>query len=100
MPHFAITYEYDDRPAEMDSRRPAHRAFLSDLQQRGDLIVCGPLVSPEGDPTGGLLIVVAADAAAAGRLVDDDPYAHAGLITQRTVREWNPIIGTLAPPAS
>jgi uncharacterized protein len=100
MPHFAVTYAYADRSDDLDIHRPAHRAFLSDLQTRGDLVVCGPYVDHDADGPGALLIVVASDAAAAGRLLDDDPFALTGLITRRMVREWNPVIGTLAPPAT
>lgn len=100
MPHFAVTYAYADRSDDLDTHRPAHRAFLSDLHARGDLVVSGPYRGRDGGVPGALLIVVAADFATAGRLLDDDPFALMGLIATRSVNEWNPVIGTLAPPAT
>lgn len=71
MPHFAVTYTYADRPADLDTHRRAHRAFLGDLHRRGEVVVSGPYLGPPGEP-GALLIVIATDAAAAGWLLDDD----------------------------
>ena len=35
----------------------------------------------------------AEDEAGALALLDDDPFRRAGFIAERTVREWNPVIG-------
>ncbi|QAY70898.1 YciI family protein [Xylanimonas protaetiae] len=91
---FAVTYVYAPDPARLDAFRPEHRAFLGALHDAGSVVVSGPL--PAADGVGGaLLIVEAPDADAAAALLDDDPFRREGLVAERVVRAWVPVIGSL-----
>ncbi|WP_062226864.1 YciI-like protein [Aureimonas frigidaquae] len=79
----------NDRPdagtLRMDTR-PAHVDYLKSL---GDTLkLAGPFLADE-KPDGSLLVVEAADEAAARALAENDPYAKAGLFANTTIRRWN-----------
>ncbi len=64
--------------------RPAHLTFLE--QQIGPkLLYSGPMLDPDGNPKGSVLIIEAADDAEANALFAADPYAQAGLFEQSSV---------------
>ncbi|WP_454043767.1 YciI family protein [Cellulosimicrobium sp. Marseille-Q8652] len=96
MPIHAVTYVYPDRPAELDAVRAEHRAFLRGLHEQGTLLASGPLPATEDAPAGALLVLDAASPAAVTEILDADPFAHAGLVAERTVRPWSPVIGDWA----
>lgn len=75
--------------------RPRHREFLQDLAAQGRVAVAGPF----GDGTGGLVLYQADDEAALTALIDQDPYHLEGVIAERTVREFKPLIGAWVPEA-
>lgn len=107
MPVFAVQYDYADRPDALTEVRPAHRAFLSGLVEDGALLASGPFRTGAGEAwpaaggqaeaaragAGALLLVRAESAEAAAELLAPDPFLTAGLITQRTVRGWTPVMG-------
>jgi uncharacterized protein YciI len=70
----------------------AHRAYLRGLQERGLLLVSGPL-----DPrTGGALLLRVPDAGALealDRIRDEDPYTKAGM-AQYELLPWVPNLGS------
>jgi uncharacterized protein YciI len=76
--------------------RPRHREYLSGHAAEGRVAVAGPL----GDGTGGLTLWQAEDEAALTELIDSDPYFLEGVIAERTVREFKPVLGAWVPPAS
>ena len=81
-----------DRPGQLALRqatRPAHLAYLATLQPR--LAIVGPLLEPEGRPCGSLLLVEAADRAAAEEIAARDPYALAGLFESTVVRGFRAV---------
>lgn len=94
VPVFAVTYEYDERAGARDAVRPDHRAFLRRLNDEGVLLASGPLSGAPGP--GALLLLRADDEAAALRTLDEDPFGVAGLVADRTVRGWDPVIGPWA----
>ena len=69
--------------------RPAHVAYLDDLNARGILKVAGPFLGDEGKPTGSLVIIDAETKDAATALFAKDPYAKAGLFASVEVKAWN-----------
>ena len=84
-----------DKADSLDVRlenRPAHIDFL---KANGDAIrIAGPYVGEDGaGMTGSLLIVEAADLAAAKALAAGDPYATAGLFESVDIRPWKWVIG-------
>lgn len=91
MAYFAVFYTYSTDTERLDAVRPEHRAFLGSLE---NLVASGPLVGT--DPGRALLIFRADDAATVETLLDGDPFAEAGLVEEREVQEWNPVIGVFA----
>jgi len=87
---FAVRYTYDARAALRDQVRPEHRTFLGTLYG-GALLASGPLAD-DGAP-GALLIVTAASPEQAAALLDQDPFAQAGLIAAREIRAWTQVYG-------
>ena len=86
-----------DKPDSQELRqanRPAHIEFLDGL---GDALkLAGPFVSEDGDAMTGSLLIVEADSLADARdLVDDDPYALAGLFARTDIRPWKQVVNRL-----
>lgn len=72
----------------MDTR-PTHVAFLEKLNAEGTLKFAGPFLDGDGKPFGSLVVVEAADKAAAEAIMAEDPYAKAGLFATTEVNAWN-----------
>lgn len=96
MPIHAVTYVYPDRPADLDAVRTEHREFLRGLHAEGTLLASGPLPATGTSTAGALLVLDASSAAEVERVLDADPFAREGLVAQRTVRPWSPVIGDWA----
>ncbi|MFD2236483.1 YciI-like protein [Aureimonas populi] len=80
----------EDRPDAGTLRpdtRPAHLDYLASLGAA--LRFAGPFLDEAGKPTGSLVVVDAADEAAARAIAQADPYAGAGLFSSVTVRRWH-----------
>ena len=94
---FAVEYVYAaDSSAARDEHRPAHRTWLADLAEAGQLLASGPY----GDGAGALLIFKVQDEPHLNNLLKQDPFAAAGTIAGIRTTEWAPIIGLLAGHAS
>jgi uncharacterized protein YciI len=97
MPLFVITAV--DKPGALPVRlehRPAHLAYLAD---HGAMVkLAGPFLTAAegGDPSGSMLIVEAADLAAAEAFAAADPFAVAGLFASSKVEPWRITIGGFA----
>ena len=89
---FAVSYTYTDDVATRDEVRPGHRDFLRGLNADGVVRASGPV---DGG-IGALVIVEAESAEAALRILDADPFALRGVIAERSVRQWDVVIGGLA----
>lgn len=100
MATFAVTYAYSPATsASRDTVRPAHVEFLKDQFDGGRLLKSGPF-GPEEAP-GALLIIAGDSKADVEALMDRDPFQQAGLIQERTVRQWNIFFGAdSATPAA
>jgi uncharacterized protein len=82
-----------DKPQSVDLRmqvRPEHLKYLESLG--GSLKAAGPFTTDEGSPTGSLVIIEAADRAAAEAIAGDDPYARAGLFVSVDIKPWKWLI--------
>lgn len=80
-----------DKPAHLQVRldaRPDHVAFLDSLNAKGVLRFAGPFVGEDGKPNGSLVVVEAADRAAAETIAGSDPYAKVGLFASVDIRPW------------
>lgn len=96
MPWF-IKQETFLRPySAMQPHLAAHRAWVTQLRAAGVVISSGYLVDGQGQPGGGgLLVLQAADHAAAERLIRRDPMVCSGGVAWRLER-WVPVVGDLA----
>ena len=82
-----------DKPGNLDLRlsvRPDHLKYLESLGS--GLKAAGPLTDDTGQPTGSLVIIEAADRAAAKAMADADPYAKAALFDSVEIKPWNWLI--------
>lgn len=79
------------RPARgpgMQDVLPRHLAYQVALERGGKLFGAGPIFEDGGTtPTGGMIILRAADEAEARRIADEDPFHAAGL-RQYTLHRW------------
>lgn len=82
-----------DKPDSVSLRmsvRPDHLTYLESLGSA--LKAAGPFTTDEGSPTGSLVIIEAADRAAAQAMAENDPYAKAGLFASVEIRPWKWLI--------
>ena len=79
-----------DKPHSLQVRldnRPAHIEFLKDM---GDgLKAAGPFLDDDGNMSGSLVIIEAANRDEALAISQEDPYAKAGLFESVEIRPWN-----------
>lgn len=81
--------------AEVIPHLAAHRAWVEQLRQRGVRISSGYLVDGDGRPGGGgLLLLEAADHAAAEALIRHDPMLTSGSVDW-TLHQWIGAVGDL-----
>lgn len=92
MNFYAVQYSYIRDADALNAHRPAHREFLNGLVPEV-LVVAGAY--QDGDEPGALLIVRADTSEDAGSALDPDPFNVQQLISGRTIRLWNPGIGSL-----
>ena len=72
--------------------RPKHLAFIDAHKER--VKIAGPFTSDDGATMlGSLIIVEAADIAAARAFAAADPYAQAGLFASVEIKPWRWIVG-------
>jgi uncharacterized protein len=86
LPLFVVTYDYTDDVQAQDEVRPRHRDYLRGL---GENLVSGPT-----DAGGAFLIFDAASAEEVEGLLDQDPFKLAGVIRERRVVGWTPVLGS------
>lgn len=89
---FAVEYTYDvQRTEDLNELRPSHREFLGRLHDEGTLLASGPWL--DNAAPGALLVLRGETDTEVSRLLDDDPFHRAKLITHRTLRAWKPVFG-------
>jgi uncharacterized protein YciI len=87
---FAVEYVYTADTAKRDEVRPAHRAFLAELQEKGQLLASGPWLTGSG----ALLIFEFEDEIALKTALEHDPFAEADLVSRVRINEWTPVLGS------
>jgi len=83
-----------DRPGALELRmkvRPAHLAYLED--RAAQIRVGGPLLNENEEPVGSLLIIEAADRAAAEAFAAGDPYRKQRVFEKVEIRPWRAALG-------
>ncbi|WP_448951277.1 YciI family protein [Labrys neptuniae] len=84
-----IAHGKADAGAAADVLGEAHRAFLRELDRRGQVILGGPLRSEDGAKwSGSALMIEAPSAAAVPALLAADPYGQAGLYEDIEIHRW------------
>lgn len=82
---YAAIIEYIQDAAKVQSIRPTHRAYLTSLKERGQLVACGPFT----DNSGALIIYEAPDLEGAEKLLQNDPFHQGGVFVTYQLRPWN-----------
>jgi uncharacterized protein YciI len=67
--------------------RPAHRDFLTRLQEQGRLLGAGPWADDSG-----ALLIFDTDPAELERIIAADPYYRTPGVEIVSVREWTPVV--------
>jgi uncharacterized protein YciI len=81
---YAASIEYSQDKALVEAHRPAHRAYLTSLLERGQLVASGPYA----DGSGALIIYEADTPDGAEGLLKSDPFHAAGVFLQWQMRPW------------
>lgn len=82
-----------DKPNSLDLRMSVRPDHLTHLESLGPALkAAGPFTDDEGRPTGSLVIIEAADRAAASVIAGADPYARAGLFASVDIKPWKWLI--------
>lgn len=88
--------EAEDKPGMLEARlanRPEHLAHLEGL---GDTLkAAGALLGADGNPQGSLVVIEAADQAAAEAIAKADPFVRHGVFGTITVRPWRVALGSV-----
>jgi uncharacterized protein YciI len=83
-----------DKPRAPDLRMSVREAHLAWARERMDqLKMGGPFLDDDGAMIGSLIIVEAADLAAAQAFSADDPYTRAGLFERVDIRGFRVTLG-------
>lgn len=92
---YLVRYTQSGNAALREAKRAEHIAYRKGL---GDaLVLAGPILDAAGTPAGSVIIISAADAAAARTAVEQDPFVLAGLLE---IASMEPIrIAAMKPPA-
>jgi uncharacterized protein YciI len=85
---YAAIIEYSQDKAKIQALRPTHRQYLSQLRERGQLAIAGPIT----DDSGALIVYEAASADEAEKLLQGDPFHQNGIFLRYVLRPWNPVI--------
>ncbi len=88
-----------DKANSLDLRMATRPAHLEYLASRGSQVLLGgPYVNEQGEPIGSMLVIEAADQAAADAFGAADPYAKAGLFSSVVIRPWRQTVGPALSP--
>ena len=78
-----------DKPGSADLRANKRREHLAYLGGLGAAMkLAGPFLDDAGGPIGSLVVIEAADRAAADKIAAADPYNLAGLFSSVEIKAW------------
>lgn len=86
-----------DKPDALDLRLATREAHFAYLKAQGCVRLGGPFLDEAGNMVGSMMVIEAADLAAAEAFADNDPYKLAGLFAQSELRPWKATVGEIAP---
>ena|SRR5258708_1382054 len=84
---YAAIIAYTPDTSNIAKARPAHREYLTGLQQQGKLVISGPFT----DDRGALLVYEAETPAQVEKLIAEDPFTTQGVFMSWEIRPWNVI---------
>jgi uncharacterized protein YciI len=88
-----------DKPDSLALRLAVREAHFAFVRENAGVKLGGPFLNDDGEMAGSMIVVEAADRAAAEAWHASDPYVKAGLFVHSEVRPWkptyNPIEATL-----
>jgi hypothetical protein len=94
MKHFLLFYEAGpDYVERRPQYRTEHLALARAAQERGEMVIAGPLADPVD---GAVLMFAGKDKSVAENFARADPYVTSGMVASWHVREWTTVIGDLA----
>jgi uncharacterized protein YciI len=94
-----------DKENALSLRKATRATHVEYVRETGVVRLEGPFLDSEGDMSGSLIIIEAADIEAARSWQAADPFARAGLFAHSEVRRWKPaanqapIFGEGRPPS-
>ena len=91
---FALTYVYGGPADVLAEPRPAHRAYLRELNERGVNLASGPL----GEDAA-LIVLSAQNEQEVEEIVAQDPLVVHGAVTEHEIRPWSVTIGSVGEAA-
>jgi uncharacterized protein YciI len=89
MAYFAVIWKYVKNPDLIASVRTPHVDYLKGLFAKKQLLEAGAWL----DGSGALLVFEVEDRATLAKLLEDDPFTPAGVITETAIHDWNPVFG-------
>lgn len=81
---YATSIDYLQDAKVVEAHRPAHRAYLTSLLEKGQLFASGPYE----DGSGALIVYEADSPEAAEALLKADPFHAAGVFLRWNMRAW------------
>ncbi|MFT7059652.1 MAG: hypothetical protein ACJASV_002163 [Pseudorhodobacter sp.] len=82
-----------DKPGALQIRLDNRDAHLAHIKASGIVEMAGPLLTPEGQMCGSLIVLSVDALQQAQDWADADPYAKAGLFASVAVTEWKKVVG-------
>lgn len=82
-----------DKPGALQVRKDNRAAHLAHIESTGVVEMAGPLLNPEGEMCGSLVVLDVETLAQAQDWAAADPYAKAGLFASVTISEWKKVVG-------
>lgn len=82
-----------DKPGALQVRKDNRAAHLAYIESTGVVEMAGPLLTPEGEMSGSLVVLNVETLAQGQEWAAADPYALAGLFASVTISEWKKVIG-------
>jgi len=89
--HYLLLYDLAPDYLERRSQfRSEHLALGWSAQERGELVLAGPLADP---PDASVFLFRGDSPSAAEAFARADPYVRNGIVTQWRIRSWTTVIG-------
>ncbi len=82
-----------DKPGALQVRKDNRAAHLAYIDATGVVEMAGPLLTPEGEMNGSLVVLNVDTLAQAQDWAAADPYALAGLFASVGISEWKKVVG-------